>query len=141
MRITIEDYMMGRDSMYPGELNDDIEANAEETVRKVNSLLAVMEAEGVLLEANPKTQSLVSSGWRPPQINGQVKNAAPKSKHMTAQAVDLYDPEGALDDFCTGSAQAALASIGLWMEHPAFTKGWCHLQIVAPRSGQRVFYP
>lgn len=131
---------MGRDKIYPSEFTTEIKANAEKIVEKVNSLLAVMEAEGVPLEVHPQTLSLVSSGWRPPQINQQVKNAAVRSKHMTGQAVDLYDPEGALDFFCL-EGQASLAIIGLWMEHPVATKGWAHLQSVAPRSGSRVFYP
>lgn len=140
MRITLEQYLMGRETIYPNEFNEAIKANAEKTVEKVNSLLAVMEAEGVPLEAHPQTQTLISSGWRPPQINSQVKNAAVKSRHMTGEAVDLYDPEGALDYFCLEN-QASLASLGLWMEHPLATKGWAHLQSVAPRSGSRVFYP
>ena len=39
------------------------------------------------------------------------------------------------------AVEASLASLGLWMEHPLATKGWCHLQVVSPRSGMRVFYP
>lgn len=140
MRITPTDYLMNRDQLYPNELTTEILKNIEQTCRKVNSLLAVMEAEGVSLEIHPQTLCIISSGWRPPQINGQMKGAAPKSKHMTGEAVDLYDPEGSLDQFCL-EKQDSLASLGLWMEHPLATKGWCHLQIVPPRSGARVFYP
>jgi hypothetical protein len=101
-----------------------------------------MEAEGMKLEAHPVSQSLVSSGWRPPQINRQVKGAAPKSKHMTGEAVDLYDPEGDIDNFLmSGQGQRVLASLGLYIENPACTKSWSHIQIVPPRSQSRVFYP
>jgi len=140
MRISLDDYLMGRDELYPDEFTDEILGNAAETLKKVNALLAVMEAEKVPFEAHPKNHSLVASGWRPPQINSQVKGAAPRSKHMTGQAVDLYDPEGSLDQFCL-EHQDSLAAIGLWMEHPLATKGWCHLQSVPPRSSMRVFYP
>jgi len=139
VRITLEDYLMGRDSIYPEELTFEVRANAEDTVTKVNSLLAVLEAENVPLETN-KQGSIINSGWRPPQINGQVKNAAPKSKHMTAQACDLYDPEGILDEWCLENPNS-LAAIGLWQEYPSATKGWLHIQVVPPRSGKRVFYP
>ena len=129
--------------MYPEECTPEVRANAEKTVKLVNSLLAVMEAEGMKLEAHPVSQSLVSSGWRPPQINRQVKGAAPKSKHMTGEAVDLYDPEGDIDNFLmSGQGQRVLASLGLYIEHPSCTaRGWSHIQIVPPKSGARVFYP
>jgi hypothetical protein len=142
MRITLGEYLQGRDAIYPAELTAEIGANAATTVKLVNSLLAVMEAEGMKLEAHPVSQSLITSGWRPPQINRQVKNAAPKSKHMTGEAVDLYDPEGDIDNFLmSGQGQRVLASLGLYIEHPSATKSWSHIQIVPPRSQSRVFYP
>jgi hypothetical protein len=141
-RVTVDEYLMGRGSLFPDELTGEIRKNAEETVKLVNALLAVMEAEGMPFEKHPQTLSLVASGWRPPQINGQVKGAAPKSKHMTGQAVDLYDPNGDIDDFLlSGQGQRVLASLGLYIEHPACTKAWSHIQTVPPRSGNRVFYP
>lgn len=142
MRITLADYWMGRDTIYPEDCTMEVKANAEKTVKLVNSLLAVMEAEGMKLEAHPVSQSLVSSGWRPPMINRQVKGAAPKSKHMTGEAVDLYDPEGDIDNFLiSGQGQRVLASLGLYIENPACTKSWSHVQTVPPRSGMRVFFP
>ena len=132
---------MGRESIFPDEYTPEIKANAEMTVSKVNALLEWLKGEGLPLEGN-KQGSLVNSGWRPPQINGQTKNAAPKSKHMTGQACDLYDPEGDIDAMLmSGIGQAKLAEIGLWHEHPSATKGWSHVQTIPPRSGQRTFYP
>lgn len=142
VRIDLPQYLMGRDALYPQELTDTIRICAEKTVEKVNSLLAVLETEGVKLEANPQTGSIVSSGWRPPQINGQVKGAAVRSKHMTGQACDLFDPDGLIDDWLmTEAGQRALASIGLWMENPAATKNWSHVQTIPPASGRRCFFP
>lgn len=138
--ITAADYFMGRDVVYPHELTDEIRANVEETVRRVNELLGRMVAEGVELERHPVNGTLVASGWRPPQINAAVANAAAKSKHMTGEACDLYDPEGELDEFCMGNPEV-LAELGLYLEHPSATKNWCHVQTVAPRSGRQVFYP
>jgi len=61
---------------------------------------------------------------------------------MTGQAIDLADPDGDLDEWLmTAEGQAALVEIGLWMEHPAATKSWTHLQTVPPKSGRRTFYP
>lgn len=141
MRVTLKDYLMGREVIFPEEYTPEVEANAEKTVEAVNSLLAVLEAEGIPLEEN-KQGSIINSGWRPPQINGQVKNAAVKSKHMTGEACDLYDPEGAIDDFLMSEAgQRVLIGLRLFLEHPSATKNWSHVQIVPPRSLNRVFYP
>jgi hypothetical protein len=118
---------MGRDKKYP--LNDELRANADEIVAKASELLSRF---GQLRR--------VSSGWRPPAINATTPGAARKSLHMSCEAVDLEDEDGSLDDWCLEHPEV-LQEIGLWQEHPAATKGWCHLQIVPPRSGKRVFYP
>ena len=129
--ITMEDYWMGRDKQYPLALTPDIIRNAATTVGLANTLLALF-GQG----------RKVNSGWRPPAVNAATANAAPMSKHMLGQAIDLADPEGDLDDWLMGDiGQAAMTRLGLWHEHPAATKGWAHLQTVPPRSGRRTFYP
>ena len=128
--ISLADYWMGRDKRYPASWNEDIEAHAVDLLSRVNSLLAVFGEDRA-----------VNSGWRPPEVNSATPNAALKSKHMTGNAVDLADPEGDLDDWCSENDGSRLIQYGLWMEHPAATKGWCHLQNLPPKSGKRVFYP
>lgn len=140
MRITVDDYLMGRETLYPNELTPEILKNAEHLVSKVNDLLAVLEAEHVGIDLHPKTQTVISSGWRPPQINGQTKGAAVRSKHMTGQAIDLYDPDGEIDDYLLEHPQV-LTSLGLYLEHPSATKNWAHVQTVPPRSLKRIFFP
>jgi hypothetical protein len=118
---------MGRDKKYP--LTDELRSNTDELVEKVRELLTRFgEARRV------------TSGWRPPQVNATTPGAAKRSLHMTCEAVDLEDADGQLDDWCLDHPEV-LQEIGLWQEHPAATKGWCHLQVVPPRSGKRVFYP
>lgn len=134
--ITRDDYFMGRDVDYAGELTDALEANAEETIGKVNRLLAMMVDDGAL----PAAHTHVNSGWRPKTINANTPGAAKKSNHITCQAVDLADVDGVIRYWCMQHLDV-LETLGLWMEHPAATKGWCHLQTVPPRSGHRVFYP
>lgn len=140
--ISLTDFMMGRRELHPQAYSQDIEREALNTIKLVTQLLAEAQAAGVTLERHPRTGSLVSSGWRPPAINASTPNAAVRSLHMTGRALDVYDPDGDLDEWLMSKAgQAALTRIGLWLEHPAATKGWSHLQTVAPRSGNRVFYP
>lgn len=133
--ITLSDYWMGRDKEYATSLNDHIRENAAQTVSRANLLLMAFKDAVADWEARH-----VTSGWRPPQINASTPNAAVRSKHMTAEAIDIADPEGDLDDWCMAHPKE-LEHIGLWQEHPSATKGWCHVQIVPPKSGNRVFYP
>lgn len=129
--ITLTDYWMGRDREFPLALTPQIEKNAALTVQLANALLARF-GQG----------RNVTSGWRPPQVNAGIPTAAPNSKHLTGQAIDLADPDGDLDEWLlTQEGQTALAEIGLWQEHPAATKSWCHVQTVPPKSGRRTFYP
>jgi hypothetical protein len=129
--ISLDDYYMGRDATYADELTDTLRANAARLLDRVNALLVDFGG----------TRN-VTSGWRPKAVNAMTAGAALFSRHMTCEAIDLHDPLGDLDDWCMSpDGIAALAAIGLWLEHPAATKGWCHLQIVPPKSGRRVFYP
>ncbi len=127
--ITLADYFMGRDALHAEELSAELHANAAMTVARANGLLA---RAGIL--------SRVNSGWRPRAINAQITHASPRSKHLTCEAIDLGDEDDMLDRWCLANLPV-LAEIGLWLEHPNATPGWCHVQIVAPRSGRRVFMP
>jgi hypothetical protein len=116
------------------EPSEEVRANAVELLDRVNALL--LDCVGIEAAENPS----VNSGWRPASYNATIANAAPKSRHITGEAVDLSDPDGELDQFLFDNPQF-LARHSLWMEHPLATKNWSHLQSVAPRSGNRIFIP
>jgi hypothetical protein len=140
--ITLADYWMGRDATHPLDMTPQIERNAFLLLELVDKVLVLAKGAGVTFERHPKTGTIVSSGWRPPAVNAETPRAAFRSKHMTGQAIDLFDPDGDLDEWLlTDDGKRVLKDLGLWMEHPAATKGWSHLQSVPPRSGSRVFYP
>jgi len=105
---------------------------------RVNLLLNSFRAAGFTTPTNPKTQCLVSGekdgGWRPPEC----PVGAPNSAHKQGQAVDIFDPDGHLDDWLTDEV---LARFDLYREHPSATRGWCHLTTRPPASGRRSFYP
>ena len=128
--ITLADYFMGRDALHAAELSEELRANALLTVTRANALLKRAHVPGIV----------INSGWRPRAINATIPNATPRSKHLTCQAIDLKDEGDALDAWCMAHL-GVLESLGLWLEHPDATPGWCHLQIIAPRSGRRVFMP
>lgn len=133
--ITLTDYWAGRDTKFHMELTDTIIGNAMTLLARANLLLSSFR------EATGDTeQRHVTSGWRPAAVNAATPNAAPHSKHMTGEAVDIADPEGDLDQWCLDNP-GRLEDIGLWQEDPGSTKGWTHLQCVPPKSGRRVFLP
>lgn len=131
--ITYPDYLMGREKNYL--LTSDVVQNAPILLEKVNKLLAYAVECGITLYTNPIWKSLVSSGWRPKELNAATPNAAPRSKHITGHAVDVYDPEGSIDNWLTDDI---LRQFDLWREHPSQTKSWCHLQDIPPGEGTRV---
>jgi len=140
-QITLSQFYMGRDISHSWLLTADLRKEAAVTVSKVNKLLNRI-GPSVTFETSPRTGSIVSSGWRPPDVNAGTPGAAVRSKHMVCRAVDLYDPDGDIDEWCMSPAGlAAMAEEGIWLEHPAATKGWSHWQTVPPGSGNRVFYP
>jgi hypothetical protein len=127
--LKLADYYMGRDKLYRGELTRELRANARNTLQRVNRLLR----RAVMMRR-------VSSGWRPAAINAGVPGAAQGSKHLSCLAIDLEDRDGALDAWCMAHLDV-LETLGLWLEHPDATPGWCHLQTQPPRSGNRAFKP
>jgi hypothetical protein len=127
--ITLADYFMGRDAKHEAELTEELRVNAGHVVARANLLLSRAGLE-----------RRVNSGWRPAAVNAAIENAAKESRHIVCLAVDIEDGDGALDAWCMANPRA-LEDIGLWLEHPTATPGWCHVQIVPPRSGQRVFHP
>ena len=128
--MNVAEYWMGRDKTHAGELTAEIRANAADLAARCAALAAEL----------PFDLPRVSSGWRPPAINAGVKGAAKRSNHMTGNAVDFADPKQIMGRWCLANLPA-LERAGLWLEHPDVTPTWCHLQRVAPRSGNRVFRP
>lgn len=125
--ITRQEVLMGRDKDYP--LTPEMEANLTKLLECLNKFRAMY--------GKPM---YVSSGYRPAAINATVKGAAKKSNHMICLATDFADKDGELDKWCLDNLDK-LEECGLYLEDPAATPGWAHLQCVPPKSGKRVFKP
>lgn len=110
-------------------VNEDIAKNAKVLLEKVNAFLEHWDGE-------PK----MTSGFRSPAYNASVPGAAKNSKHMSGEAVDIFDPDKRLAKFVF-TKQQLLKEYGLYCEDMRCTKNWVHFQSKPPRSGSRFFIP
>lgn len=85
---------------------------------------------------------VINSGLRSQEFQDTLikngKSNAPHSKHLTGEAADISDPSGIFHEWCK-SRDDVLDLIGFWCEQRQ--GGWQHLQISAPHSGHRWFFP
>jgi len=81
----------------------------------------------------------ITSGYRNKQHNQSVGGAS-NSLHTKGLAVDFYDPNSFLDKLLIDNVEL-LHKNQCAIEHPAYTKGWCHIQAVLPKSQKNVFIP
>lgn len=120
------------------DVTDQITDDAERLLDAVGILEDLARYDNVPLPINPVTKSRVSGtqygGFRP----HNCPEGAANSSHKQGRAIDLYDPEGHLDDWIT---DAVLEQCGLYREHPASTIHWTHLTTRRPLSGKRTFLP
>lgn len=126
--ITVEDILTtgGRHEQRLRWVSPAVRDNATDLATKVSELEA---RYGKPLE--------IRSGFRDIDSNWTV-GGAPRSRHMTGQAVDLVDEDRKLVKFVT---EDLLKELGLWAEAPVNTPTWFHVQTVPPMSGRRFFQP
>lgn len=125
--ISVEEYLMNRITIE--ELTDEQLGNMNVIIPRANDLL---DHFGEYRKVN--------SGYRSLEDQMRINPKAPLSKHMICAAVDLEDANGLLKKWCEENL-TILTSIGLWMESPASTPGWLHVQSIPPKSGHRIFIP
>ena len=121
------------------DATEQVRKAADVLLDRVNRLITHLATKKMVhFRINPLTKSLITGegqgGFRP-QDSGQ---GAPNSSHKEGRGIDLYDPDGEIDD---NIDDAMLEEFGLYREHPAATRRWCHLTTRPPRSGKRSFYP
>lgn len=122
--ITRDEVLMGRDREYP--LSHELEGNL------IRLLLALD-----IFRAAYRRPMYVSSGYRPGHYN-TAAGGAEKSAHPQCEACDFHDPDGALKHFALANLEL-LERAGLYMEEPARTPTWIHLQ--TRPTPYRIFTP
>jgi hypothetical protein len=120
-------------------LTRDMELNIQILLARIN---VVREAWGKPMTVTSGVRSVADQKRVYAEIarrnNSNVIRVPMGSKHLSAQAVDIADPDGSLMLWCKANVPL-LERTGLWIE--ADTKGWTHFQTVAPGSGNRFFKP
>jgi len=134
VQISIKDYLTAS-GKYPErenhpEVTPELIANATILLDKVESLLNDLGIEHVI----------VSSGFRPSEVNAQTKGSAKHSTHMTGEGIDIADPKNELDNLLL-TRQDLLIKYDLYQESPDSSPRWSHLQSRKTASGKRVFIP
>lgn len=122
MKLTLEDWITSS-GKFPEratspELTGDVEIAATILLEKVNTLLF---NAGI-------AEAIISSGFRPSAVNAKI-GGAKKSAHMSGLAIDLEDAKGVIKDLVKKYPKT-LRRLGLFMEDPASTPTWCHLDYV-----------
>lgn len=129
MPISKEELLMGRDKKYVSEYTQEISDNLDKLLIPINK---IRDAYGKPM--------IVTSGWRPAEINAHTPGAAAHSKHQIGLAVDISDPVGDIRRYILANL-SMIQELGLYMEDFNFTPDWCHFQLGAPASGHRIFIP
>lgn len=132
--ISLDDYITAS-GKYPArasspELTEEVLKNAKVLLEKLNAFLNEL---GV-------TEVKVSSGFRPSSANAKA-GGAKRSAHMTGEACDLADRDGALDRLIEQNHEL-LKKYNLWLEAPAKTASWTHLDIrQRSKREKNIFFP
>ena len=128
MKFTVDELLRaGSVVWYKNEMDEWVLHNLEDLCRKVNALGYV-----------PPMRA--SSCLRSIEAQKRINPKAMGSSHLYGRAVDIIDTDGKLKAWCVAN-KAKLIECGLWMEDPASTPTWCHLQTTAPKSMNRIFKP
>ena len=83
---------------------------------------------------------IVTSGLRSQVLQQSINPAVKNSAHITGEAVDMSDPDGAIYSFCIDNVDI-LINLGVYVESRTYTPRWSHLTIRPPKSGNRFFIP
>ena len=132
--LTVKKLLNGYDEsmQFKKEVTPELLTNLQKTADIINEFLIHVGVR--------EDQVKLTSGWRPLAVNEATANSAKKSNHILGLAVDLADPQNNLfKAFMRKENLEKAKELGIYFENPLHTKTWVHLQIVPPKSGNRVF--
>ena len=83
---------------------------------------------------------VITSGVRSKEDQLKINPKNPKSAHTLAAACDILDKDRKIWVWCMDNLDCVIEA-GIYLESKNFTPTWVHMQIIAPKSGNRVFLP
>lgn len=107
------------------ELTSEVKDNLTNLLEKVNALLKELAID----------KSVVSSGFRPSDVNAATPGSAKKSLHMTGHAIDIAGHEVYK---AVEKHPELLKKYGLWMESSKNAPTWSHLDDSATRTDRPI---
>jgi len=116
-------------------------SSAIDLLAAVNAVLAMAEADGLVLNVNRSTGCLVGGNGHGGFRDQACAIGAPMSSHKVGRAVDVYDPHRELARWSLRNEERLQAAGIHGMENPQWTPTWCHWQTTLARSGRFVFIP
>jgi len=133
--VSLQELLGGHDKEpeHAVELTAEVLTNLAILGERVNKLLSWA------MPLLPEFECVVTSGWRPESYNKAI-GGAPGSKHIRGMAVDILDEKGLLNGLLKQNVKK-LEELDLAIEAREATPSWCHIQVGAPKSGHRVFFP
>lgn len=107
------------------ELTQEVKDNLTKLLEKVNALLTELSITNVI----------VSSGFRPSDVNAATAGSAKHSLHMSGNAVDIATHT--VYDKVAGHPEL-LKKYGLWMESSKQATSWTHLDDSTTRTDRPI---
>lgn len=83
---------------------------------------------------------IITSGFRSKEDQLKINPKHMNSAHLQAAACDVYDKDRKIWDWLMAHLDNVI-DVGVYLESKNFTPTWVHMQIIPPKSGNRIFLP
>jgi len=141
MELSITDVVKWGGMDFSSHLNEKTNQNIKELLKRVNALL------WEYMKTNGSYKPVITSGLRPVPYEIS-KGRSGRSSHTEGRAIDLWDPDCALGEWCCANEWEMLKKFDLYCEARSVThksdnpkKRWFHLTTRPPHSKRREFLP
>lgn len=122
------------------ELNKNNYPTTPEIDTNLNILLTRLNKVATVYGKPMTVTSGLRSEAKQDELIAEGKSNSTKSKHLSGQAADILDADGALRLWILLNIEL-MVFIGFWFESLDSTPDWVHFQIVPPASGKLFFKP
>lgn len=83
---------------------------------------------------------VITSGFRSKEDQIRINPKAMNSAHMQAAACDIQDKDKSIWNWLMMHLDDVV-DVGVYLESKTYTPTWVHMQVIPPKSGNRIFLP